>query len=269
MIFRKRLDLFFALIVFSISLKAQDTATNPIKPNKYFFKSVLLDTRDVFIAPAHWHKNQWLMAGSVCATTGALIVYDKDINRFMQRNRTPLTDSLSKFAFEPIGRGLYSFPVLGLFGLHHAITGNERSGRVFYLGTKSAALSGLLVTILKYSFQRHRPYQDVPSDPNQWEFYGGKMKYRSFPSGHTITAFSIATIIATEYSDKWYVPVICYALASTVAYSRMNDNKHWASDVFMGAALGFSISKMIYYRNNWNIKLRKKYSPLVYRIDNL
>jgi membrane-associated phospholipid phosphatase len=231
---------------------------NPVKPNKFFFKSVLLDTRDVFIAPVHWQKQQWIMAGGVCAVTGGLIAFDRQINLYTQQKRNSYTDTLSKLFFEPIGRGIYSFPILGAFGLHHAITGNERSGRVFYLGAKSAAISALLVTVLKYTFERHRPYQDNPANPYQWEFYRGKLKYRSFPSGHTITAFSVATIIATEFNNNWYVPLICYTLAGLAGLSRMNDNKHWASDVFMGAALGFSVSKMIYYRNNWKINLKAK-----------
>jgi membrane-associated phospholipid phosphatase len=255
---------FLLLTLFCIEFaSAQDTLkVNPIKPHKYFFKSILLDTRDVFIAPIHWQKKQWIMAGGICAVTGTLLVFDRQINLFTQQNRNSLTDTVSKLFFEPLGRGIYSFPILGAFGLHNALTGNERSGRVFYLGTKSAAISALLVTVLKYTFERHRPYQDNPADPYQWDFYKGKLKYRSFPSGHTITAFSIATIIATEYNNTWYVPLICYSLASLAGLSRMNDNKHWASDVFMGAALGFSVSKMIYYRNNWKIKLKAKPNSL-------
>lgn len=241
---------------------AQDTL-QPVKFSKAYLKSFLLDSKDVVIAPYHWRGTQWAVAGGAIATTGLLITNDKAINHFFQYNRTHLSNQLSKQVFEPFGSGKYSFPLLAGFGLHHAITKSERSGRVFYLGTKSIALSGLLVTVLKNTFQRHRPFQDTPANPYNWDFFSGNFKYHSFPSGHTMVAFSVATIIATEYHDYPIVPVLCYTIAALTGLSRIHDNKHYASDVFMGATLGFSVSKMIYFRNNWKINLAKKKSVLV------
>ncbi len=67
----------------------------------------------------------------------------------------------------------------------------------------------------------------------------------SFSSGHTATAFSIATIIANEYGNQPLVPPLSYSLAFLAGWSRMNDNKHWASDVIFGAAIGYFTAKAI------------------------
>jgi membrane-associated phospholipid phosphatase len=59
---------------------------------------------------------------------------------------------------------------------------------------------------------------------------------RSFPSGHTSAAFATAEVIREHYGWKWGGPL--YALGGYVSVSRMVDNKHWASDVVFGAAIG-------------------------------
>lgn len=70
----------------------------------------------------------------------------------------------------------------------------------------------------------------------------------SFPSGHTLTAFSTATMLHKEYGQKsvWY-SIGGYSMASFVGMSRILNNKHWASDVLAGAGLGI-LSAEVGYR---------------------
>jgi membrane-associated phospholipid phosphatase len=68
------------------------------------------------------------------------------------------------------------------------------------------------------------------------------------PSGHTIAAFSIATVFARRYGNHRWVPFVAYGLAGVVGFSRMTLSAHFASDVFMGAALGYSISRFAVLR---------------------
>lgn len=58
----------------------------------------------------------------------------------------------------------------------------------------------------------------------------------SFPSGHTSATFATATVLQRHFG--WKVGVPAYAFASYVAGSRLQENKHYASDVIVGAALG-------------------------------
>jgi membrane-associated phospholipid phosphatase len=58
----------------------------------------------------------------------------------------------------------------------------------------------------------------------------------AFPSGHTSATFATAEVIREHYGWKWGVPV--YAVGGYVSLSRMVDNKHWASDVIFGTAIG-------------------------------
>ena len=68
--------------------------------------------------------------------------------------------------------------------------------------------------------------------------------YNSFPSGDSATAWSVATAIADQ-TDAWPADVLCYGLASLVTAWRIHDDKHWTSDAFIGAALGYFTAKKI------------------------
>jgi PAP2 superfamily len=65
----------------------------------------------------------------------------------------------------------------------------------------------------------------------------------SFPSGHTIVAVSVATIIARRYRSHRWVPWVAYGLAGTIAFSRITLRAHFPSDVFLGTVLGYAIAR--------------------------
>jgi len=58
-------------------------------------------------------------------------------------------------------------------------------------------------------------------------------------------AFSWATVLAEEYKDKPFIGIVSYALAACTAFARVYNNKHWVSDVFVGAVLSHFITKKI------------------------
>ena len=65
----------------------------------------------------------------------------------------------------------------------------------------------------------------------------------SFPSGHTVSAFAVATVVAHRYGNHRWVPWVAYGLAGAVGVSRVTSSAHYVSDVFMGAALGYSMGR--------------------------
>ena len=75
--------------------------------------------------------------------------------------------------------------------------------------------------------------QGIKSATHRTRPNGGR---RSFPSGHTSATFATAEVIREHYGWTWGVPL--YALGGYVSVSRMVDNKHWASDVIFGTAIG-------------------------------
>ncbi|HWJ90486.1 MAG TPA: phosphatase PAP2 family protein [Flavisolibacter sp.] len=155
----------------------------------------------------------------------------------------------SKTGFETgISRSVTSF---GL-GRFHTIAWAGTTATAFIIRDKklqhtvivwggSLLLNGIVTDRLKQSFQRHRPNTGDPYNTFDWA--GGPGINKSFPSAHTSNAFTTATVFATMYSDHKWVPYFAYGFASLVGLSRIYDNKHWASDVMAGAAIGFLSAK--------------------------
>jgi membrane-associated phospholipid phosphatase len=65
----------------------------------------------------------------------------------------------------------------------------------------------------------------------------------SFPSGHALTAFSVATVVSRRYPRHRWVPYVMYGMASVLSISRITSSDHFPSDVFFGAAAGYAISR--------------------------
>jgi membrane-associated phospholipid phosphatase len=133
---------------------------------------------------------------------------------------------------------------------------------------------------LKYISGRQRPnYYDPETNENAPTWHGPIYQfkkidgqkppvnsYTSFPSGHTMVAFAAATVFAMEYRDRPLVPIISYSAASLIGISRLTENKHWASDVFGGAVLGYLCGKLVvnnYHRYN---KLQKEKHSLAFAL---
>lgn len=97
----------------------------------------------------------------------------------------------------------------------------------------SAILMGGVVNTLKQTTHVMRP--DGSND-------------RSFPSGHTATAFMTATMLTKEYGHKSpWIGVGAYGMATATGLMRMANNKHWLSDVLTGAGIGILTTELGYY----------------------
>lgn len=76
--------------------------------------------------------------------------------------------------------------------------------------------------------------------------------YTSFPSGHTAQAFMGAAILAEEYKDRYrWMPYAAYGVASAVGAMRMINNRHYISDVLVGAGIGILSTKIIYWTHQY------------------
>jgi hypothetical protein len=127
-------------------------------------------------------------------------------------------------------------------------------------GTEALLLGEVLGGVMKGVFGRGRPYLN-PQDPNpdDWGFMRGFKPndgYRSFPSGHSVAAFAAAAAVTAEMSKwspdtRWIVGTAMYGGAGMVGLSRMYNNRHWASDVMIGAAIGtFAGNKVVRYHHS-------------------
>ncbi len=114
-----------------------------------------------------------------------------------------------------------------------------------YVGTTVAG-TFVLTYGLKYIFDRQRPYEHYPDRVHPYSYENTP----SFPSGHTATAFALATSLSIRY-PKWYVIAPSALWACSVGFSRMNEGVHYPSDVLAGAAIGAGCAVANVYINRW------------------
>ena len=115
-----------------------------------------------------------------------------------------------------------------------------------YIGTSVLEAAGITYG-LKHAFNRQRPYEKYPDKIHP---VGGLDNSPSFPSGHTTSAFALATSLSITY-PKWYVIAPSAIWACGVGIARMNQGMHYPSDVLTGAAIGIGCAFANVYINKW------------------
>ena len=218
-----------------------------LKLNKEYFRSCLTDAGKIAVAPLHWNGRQWAGFAGVAGATGLAYWQDETIRDYFQRNRTEAKDNIAKYGIAPLGT-YYLVPIIGgmyLYGVAAKNAGAETAG---LLAGEAVILTGAYTMLFKMIFQRQRPSEGNPPDPDNWEGPLGGFRHGSFPSGHTALAFATAATISTYYHDKKWVGIVSYTLAALVGVSRVYSDDHWASDVVAGAALGYSIGRLVTHR---------------------
>lgn len=133
-------------------------------------------------------------------------------------------------------------PLIVTSGLNFAgYQGRSNTWRYLASGGLSFAWCALFVNAIKYSAKEMRPDGSTAN---------------SFPSGHTATAFTAATIMHKEYGltrSPWW-SVFAYGCATTTGIMRTLNNRHWISDVLVGAGLGIISTDLGYMCADWIFK---------------
>jgi PAP2 superfamily protein len=114
------------------------------------------------------------------------------------------------------------------------------------LAGEAYADSAVVDLVIKAVTRRQRPSNVRPSAPFTDTFFNGGVspfKGSSFPSGHAAGVFSVATVVASRYHYHRWVPVLAYTFAAAISFSRVTTLSHFPSDVFLGAALGYTITR--------------------------
>ncbi len=219
-----------------------------VRFNKYYLKKYWVDTKGMITSPAHWDNRDWTRFGIFVAGTASLITVDAPVQKFWQHHQYHWADNVSTYGLEPFGAAYSGAIVLGFLG-HGLICNKSKSFSTGLLATESFVLASLFARIPKMAFGRLRPDANPNVSPTDWQ---GPFEGSSFPSGHTTAIFAVASVIANQYRDTRWAPVVSYSVASLAGISRMYDNRHWLSDVVGGAVLGTVIGNYVCPRKESN-----------------
>lgn len=219
----------------------------------------VVDTSRTPIAPL-FTSHDAIGAGLFAAGTALLIPFDRRIAERLQRPDLQSNGLLSgtSTVFRDLGHPLSVFALATVVYGTGRIRRDERLTDVG-LHTGEAVVAGELIGyVIKGVAGRSRPYVSADTNPTDFKLGRGFRKgedYSSFPSGHATAVFAAAAALSEEGSRWWpnqtrYVTPLAYTGATMVALSRLYNNKHWASDVFLSTAIGlFSGTKLVQYQH--------------------
>lgn len=213
-------------------------------------RNLLQDQKDIWLFPLQLAKGRhWLPTLAVTGVTAGLIVADPHDTPYFRRTTDfegfnnafsgPIT--AAEIAIVPA-----AFLVVGHF--HH----DSYAEKTALLTGESYADSALVCIAMKIATRRLRPSDIPPSGPFSDTFFRSHVSpigiNTSFPSSHAAAAFAVATVFSHRYRQHRWVPWVAYGMASVISFSRITNQAHFSSDVFLGAALGSMISEFAVLR---------------------
>ena len=229
------------------------------RSQKGYFPSLLNNFEEQIIAPFKINTKQLIITGAAVGITIALFHFDGDIDdwaRVQKQKHNWINKSSPVITNFGGSWGVYSVLATGVIS---AVCKNEKGVQTSLLATQAMITSGVWANIVKILTGRERPMADYVFSKSEGGAWYGPFAawdqdlairkpvsaFDAFPSGHTATAFSIATVFATQYKDRKAIPIICYSAATLVGISRLTEHEHWASDVFVGGILGYLCGKQV------------------------
>ena len=209
---------------------------------KGFARELVTDQKSIWTSPAHIQKSdaKWLVP--LAAGTTVLLFEDTKISHAFD-GKTSVQNTAEKVG--DIG-SIATWGVPGAFLAFGKIKDNDRMVDTGERGLQAAVYSTIVMQALKFATQRTRPYMGG----NGSFFKGGD----SFPSGHSMEAWALATVIAQEYRDKPLVKYGMYSFATAVSLSRIANQHHYASDVLVGSSIGYLIGRFVMRNSNQNLE---------------
>jgi hypothetical protein len=272
--------IYILLLILSSLMSAQIERTNFYKEQKNsafeIFEADLKSSFNVSLellqSPIHFDNNDLIMLGIVTTATAASFSIDNKIRNGMINSRNRPMDKITNIS-EKFGRPFYGTILSGLLygsGLVFSDNYTRKTGQML---AEAILINGLYTQLLKVTFGRARPFTgEGKSEIDLFEFEF-ESEDNSFPSGHSSTAFAIATVLS-ERIENIYASIALYSLASLTAYQRVYSDVHWFSDTLMGAALGTLIGLKIVRLNEnnpekdsaYNLNFFPKITPYNYEV---
>jgi membrane-associated phospholipid phosphatase len=202
----------------------------------HFVQHVFHDQYAIWTAPFHAGNYEKKLVAPTAIGLAAIFATDRYTSSWVESDGTlpKVSRVVSHF-----GQAYATGGVAAAFYLAGRFTHNEKTRETGVLALESLIDTGIVTEVLKMAAQRQRPN----ADQHFGEFFDGGS---SFPSGHSSSAWSVATVIAYEYWHNPWVKYGAFAAAAAVSMSRYSGRNHFLSDIVAGSAIGFFIGRYVY-----------------------
>jgi membrane-associated phospholipid phosphatase len=247
---------FFIVVLFSVSSLAQIAPAPAASPspmptptptptpqifhktslNAGYLKDIFHDQKVIWTSPFRLDREDAKWAVPFVLGTGALIATDRYTSDWVQNGGT-----LPVFSHDVswFGKAYVTGGIAAGFFIAGKTFHNERARETGLLAGEALIDTAIVTEVLKLATQRARPN----AGNERGEFFTGGS---SFPSGHSSTVWSVATVIAYEYHKNPFIKYGAFAAATAVSMSRFSGRNHFLSDIVIGSAIGFGIGRFVY-----------------------
>jgi len=237
--------LFITIVCISPLLAQKPDVPDSVSAIKYNFVQFGRETWSFIKQPGHWDGGELLKIGVI--TGGSLLIAataDQPIRDAVLRDHR--YDMSAPIVGGRIWGELYTPIILfSGFALHSIITGDMKTRKIAYEVGQASLYAGAITYIMKVAIGRARPYTN---NGNKTFYPFGKIAlktdYQSFPGGHTTAGMVLSTVLARNTDSDW-LKTLAYVPVAFTFVSRVYQDKHWTSDDFAGAGLGYFVATWV------------------------
>lgn len=197
--------------------------------------------------PFKWNAKNFGTLGLIAVSTYLVMQADEPLRNEILKDRSYYC-SIPIEAGRIWGEPYTTLLISGIFAVSGISSGNHANKRTAFEIVQSGIYTAGVTQLIKFGGGRSRPYTNDGSFTfNPFSKFSNDNW--SLPSGHTSVAFSLSTIISKN-SKSNFVKYAAYIPALATAFSRIYQDKHWLSDTFLGAAVGFFIAEWVHKQHD-------------------
>jgi PAP2 superfamily len=194
----------------------------------------LEDQKGLYKAPFEPHNFKW--DGLVLGGTALFVVEDRHIETHLPGGHYQFYQDTSNIAIGALAATVTGVWLYGMKSEHH------HARETGFLELETLTDTFLIYTPMQLIAGRQRPGEGN----GQGDFFKHRAINTSFPGGHAMFTWAMATVVAHEYSKPW-IQILTYGAAFAVTTSRFLARDHWSSDMWVGSALGIGISEHVFH----------------------
>ncbi len=233
-----RLSLIMPLIVCVFFLAStawgDDNIFNSTKAIKDEAKRLGAEAVEVVATPVDTEGNGLVGTLATAGAVGLTYVFDGNIRTKVQGVRSKNLDRATD-AGDIIGSPFLHLGVAAVMYGGAIVADSPKYKELGEMLGESVVLADITTLFLKQAIGRGRPF--LGAGKGSFRPFGFKNDFDSMPSDHTASSFAMASVLSAT-SESLVAKISYYAVATFVGFSRIYKDKHWASDVVLGAAVG-------------------------------
>ena len=197
-------------------------------------KRGLRDQKQLYLAPFKRSNLKWDVL--FVSGTAALLATDRQFSRALPTSHLDASRNLSNVCLDSTSAALIG---LWAYGIK---TKNRHAKETGELELETLANTFLVYTPMQFAAGRERPEEGTGN--GRFWIHGGFNT--SFPAGHPMFTWTMASVVAHEYPRPW-VKLLAYGAATSVSAGRFLGREHFASDIFVGSLLGYWVGAHIFH----------------------